>query len=143
LLAWAEAAIPADAPRVVRQVVSVAAVEGLPPGIYNAALDAERLLPELQLRAGIGFSAMEQEHVRDGAVNVIQLAKLDAVLDALGDRGYRWAHLEAGIRAGRLQIGAFDRGWGAAASTFYDDQLSEFLGTTDAPMLMVAVGRRA
>jgi hypothetical protein len=143
LLAWSEAAIPADAPRVVRQVVSVGAVEGLPPGIYTAALEAERLLAESQLRAGIGLAAMEQEHVRDGAVNVIQLARLDAVLGSLGDRGYRWAHLEAGIRAGRLQIGAFDHGWGAAASTFYDDELSEFLDTTEAPMLMVAIGRRA
>jgi SagB-type dehydrogenase family enzyme len=142
LLAWSEAAIPADAPRVIRQAVSVAAVEGLPAGIYSATLDAERLLAESQLRTGIGFSAMEQEHARGGAVNVIQLASLDAVLDALGDRGYRWAHLEAGIRAGRLQVGAFDRGWGAAASTFYDDHLSEFLATSEAPILMVAIGPR-
>jgi SagB-type dehydrogenase family enzyme len=142
LLAWSEAAIPADAPRVIRQALSVAAVEGLPPGIYNASLERERLLAESQLRAGIGFGAMEQGHARDGAVNVIQLARLDAVLDTLGDRGYRWTHLEAGIRAGRLQVGAFDRGWGAAASTFYDDDLSEFLGTTEAPILMVAIGAR-
>jgi SagB-type dehydrogenase family enzyme len=142
LLAWSEAAIPADAPRVIRQALSVAAVEGLPPGIYNASLESERVLAESQLRAGIGFGAMEQGHARDGAVNVIQLARLDAVLDTLGDRGYRWTHLEAGIRAGRLQVGAFDRGWGAAASTFYDDDLSEFLGTTEAPILMVAIGAR-
>jgi hypothetical protein len=86
---------------------------------------------------------MEQGHVHDGAVTIIQLASLDAVLDELGDRGYRWAHLEAGIRAGRLQVGAFERGWGAAASTFYDDDLSAFLGTTDAPILMVAIGPRS
>jgi Nitroreductase family len=85
---------------------------------------------------------MEQGHAHDGAVNVIQLARLDAMLDTLGDRGYRWAHLEAGIRAGRLQVGAFERGWGAAASTFYDDDLSEFLATTAAPILMVAIGPR-
>jgi SagB-type dehydrogenase family enzyme len=142
LLAWSEAAIPADAPRVVRQSVPVAAVEGLPAGIYNTALEAERLVAESQLRERVGFAAMEQEHVRDGAVNVIQLARLDVVVDALGDRGYRWAHLEAGIRAGRLQVGAFERGWGAAASTFYDDDLAEFLGTPAAPILMVAIGPR-
>ena len=60
----------------------------------------------------------------------------------LGDRGYRWAQLEAGIRAGRLQIGAFMRGWGAAASTFYDDEVSRLLGTHESPLLMVAVGPR-
>jgi len=142
LLAWSEAPIPADAPRVIRQAVSVAAVEGLPPGIYNPVLEPEHLLAESQLRERIGFSAMEQRHAHDGAVNVIQLAWLDVVLEALGDRGYRWAHLEAGIRAGRLQVGAVERGWGAAASTFYDADLSDFLATTAAPILMVAIGPR-
>jgi len=85
---------------------------------------------------------MEQEHPRDAAVNVFQLADLEGVVDALGDRGYRWAQLEAGIRAGRLQIGAFMRNWGAAASTFYDEETSALFETREAPMLMVAIGPR-
>jgi hypothetical protein len=75
-------------------------------------------------------------------VNVFQLADLESVVGELGDRGYRWAQLEAGIRAGRLQVGAFMRGWGAAASTFYDEEVPGFLETSDAPMLMVAIGPR-
>ena len=85
---------------------------------------------------------MEQEHPRDAAVDVFQLGDLDAIVERLGDRGYRWAQLEAGIRAGRLQIGAFMRGWGAAASTFYDDEVSRLLETHESPLLMVAVGAR-
>jgi hypothetical protein len=85
---------------------------------------------------------MEQEHPRDAAVNVFQLADVADVVARLGDRGYRWAQLEAGIRAGRLQIGAFMRGWGAAASTFFDEEVSQLLETREAPMLMVAVGPR-
>jgi len=83
---------------------------------------------------------MEQEHPRDAAVNVFQIGDLDAIVERLADRGYRWAQLEAGIRAGRLQIGAFMRGWGAAASTFYDDEVSRLLETQNSPLLMVAVG---
>jgi hypothetical protein len=75
-------------------------------------------------------------------VNVFQLADVQGVVERLGDRGYRWAQLEAGIRAGRLQVGAFRRGWGAAASTFYDEEVSRLLETTDAPMLMVSLGPR-
>ena len=60
----------------------------------------------------------------------------------LGDRGYRWALLEAGIRAGRLQIGAVMHGWGAAASTFSDEEVSRLLSTHKEPLLMVAVGVR-
>ena len=142
LLAWSEAPIPADAPRVVRQAVTVAAVEGLEPGIYDSALELVSPLPEADVRERAGFAAMEQDHPRDAAFNMWQMADLDAVVARLGDRGYRWAQLEAGIRAGRLQVGAFMRGWGAAASTFYDDEVSRLVETDEAPMLMVAIGPR-
>jgi nitroreductase len=142
LLRWSEAPIPADAPSVVRQLVTVAAVEGLEPGIYDAQLNLITPRDEQELREAAGFAAMEQPHPRDAAVNVFQVSDLDAIVERLGDRGYRWAQLEAGIRAGRLQIGAFMRGWGAAASTFYDDEVSRLLGTPESPLLMVAIGPR-
>src|SRR6266545_5073330 len=139
LLAWSEAPIPADGPRVVQQIVTVANVEGLEPGIYDARLNLLQARDEQELREQAGFVAMEQDHPKHGAVNVFQMADLDAVVADLGDRGYRWAQLEAGIRAGRVQVGAFMHGWGAAASTFYDEEVSRFLETSLAPMLMVAV----
>jgi SagB-type dehydrogenase family enzyme len=142
LLAWAEGPIPVDAERVVRQLVSVAAVEGLEPGVYDADLELVRAVGADELRPRVGYAAMEQEHPRDAAINVFQLADLDAVVGRLGERGYRWAQLEAGIRAGRLQVGAFMHGWGAAASTFYDDEVSALLETREAPLLMVAIGPR-
>jgi len=143
LLAWSDAPIPADAPRVVRQLVTVAAVEGLTPGVYDAELNLLHERDEAELRKQAGFAAMEQDHPKAAAVNVFQMADVDDVVARLGDRGYRWAQLEAGIRAGRLQVGAFMRGWGAAASTFYDEEVSSLLETADAPMLMVAIGARA
>lgn len=142
LLRWSEAPIPADVPPVVRQLVTVASVDGLEPGIYDADLSLISARDERELREAAGFAAMEQEHPRDAAVNVFQVADLEAIVERLGDRGYRWAQLEAGIRAGRLQIGAFVRGWGAAASTFYDDEVSRLLDTHESPLLMVAIGPR-
>jgi nitroreductase len=142
LLAWSEAPIPADAPPVVRQTVTVASVDGLEPGIYDAELNLLAPRGERELREAAGFAAMEQEHPHDAALNVFQVGDLDAIVERLGDRGYRWAQLEAGIRAGRLQIGAFMRGWGAAASTFYDDDVSRLLDTHESPLLMVAIGPR-
>jgi len=142
LLRWSEAPVPADAAPVVRQLVTVASVEGLEPGIYDAQLNLIAPREERELRDAAGFAAMEQEHPRDAAVNVFQVADLEAIVERFGDRGYRWAQLEAGIRAGRLQIGAFMRGWGAAASTFYDDEVSRLLDTHESPLLMVAVGSR-
>jgi SagB-type dehydrogenase family enzyme len=142
LLAWSEAPIPADAAPVARQWVTVNAVEGLEPGIYDARLNLVRPVPEAELRDSSGFAAMEQDHPRLGAFDVWQMADLEDVSARLGDRGYRWAQLESGIRAGRLQIGAFMRGWGAAASTFYDEEVSKLLDTDEQPMLMVAIGPR-
>jgi SagB-type dehydrogenase family enzyme len=142
LLAWSEAPIPADAQRVVRQAVTVAAVEGLEPGVYDAQLNLLAAHAERELREQAWFVAMEQDHPKRAAVNVFQLANLGHVVETLGDRGYRWAQLEAGIRAGRLQVGAFLRGWGAAASTFYDDEVSRWLETDDSPLLLVAIGPR-
>src|SRR5207247_893576 len=142
LLAWSGAPIPADAPSLVRQVVTVAAVEGLEPGVYDAELGLLAGWDEQELRTAVGFAAMEQEHPRDAAVNVFQVGNIDAIVADLGPRGYRWAQLEAGIRAGRLQVGAFMYGWGAAASTFFDDEVSGLLETDESPLLMVAVRPR-
>ena len=123
-------------------MVTVAAVEGLEPGIYDAELRLLAARDEQELRTGAGFAAMEQEHPRDAAVNVFQVGDLDAIVARLGPRGYRWAQLESGIRAGRLQVGAFTHGWGAAASTFFDEEVSKLLDTPDSPLLMVAIGPR-
>ena len=143
LLLWSLIApIPGDAPPVVRPWVTVNAVEGLEPGVYDGELRLIRGMPENELRARSGFAAMEQDHPRLAAFNVWLMADVDGVVGRLGDRAYRWAQLEAGIRAGRVQIGAFGRDWGAAASTFYDDEVSKLLGTDESPLLMVAVGGR-
>src|SRR5205085_8299771 len=91
LLRWSEAPIPADAPPVVRQLVTVAAVEGLEPGIYDAELTLLAARDERELRDAAGFAAMEQDHPRVAAANVFQLGDLDAIVRRLGDRGYRWA----------------------------------------------------
>ena len=142
VLDWSEAPIPADADPVVRQLVAVAAVEGLEPGVYDARLERVRTVDETELREGVGHAAMDQDHPRLAAANVFQLAEVEAVVEHLGDRGYRWAQLEAGIRAGRLQIGAFMERWGAAASTFFDDEVSRLLDTDESPLLLVALGKR-
>jgi SagB-type dehydrogenase family enzyme len=142
LLAWSEAPVPADVPGVVRQVVTAAAVDGLVPGTYDARLQLLREHDQGELRERAGLAAMDQDHSRFAAVNVFQLADVEAVVARHGDRGYRWAQLEPGIRAGRLQVGASMRGWGAVASTFFDEEVSRVLETDDAPMLMVAIGPR-
>jgi nitroreductase len=142
LLAWSEAPVPADVPRVVHQRATVVNVAGLAPGTYDVPLSLRREHDADQLRRRAEL-AVGQDTAGHASVNVFQVADLDEVLARHGDRGYRWAQLEAGIRAGRLQVGAAMRGWGAVASTFFDDEVSDLLETREAPMLMVSLGSRA
>jgi hypothetical protein len=49
---------------------------------------------------------------------------------------------EAGIRTGRIYLGAYASGFAATASTFYDDDVTCFVapGTGKSPLLAAAVG---
>jgi hypothetical protein len=61
----------------------------------------------------------------------------------LGNRGYRDAHLEAGILAGRVYLASYALDRGATGLTFYDDDTTKFFSPHAAgksPLLMVAVG---
>jgi len=75
------------------------------------------------------------------------MTDLDAVVDRLGDRGYRAAQLEAAITAGRLYLGAYaHRDLGATGLTFYDDTVTEFLSPWAAdrtPTFLWTLGRPA
>ena len=62
-----------------------------------------------------------------------------------GARGYRDAHLEAGILGGRAYLAAYSLGRGASGLTFYDDDTTKFFAPHaegKSPLLMVAVGVR-
>jgi nitroreductase len=54
------------------------------------------------------------------------MAPLERVLASLGNRGYRAAQFEAGMRAGLAYLAAYSVGIGATGLTFYDDDVREF-----------------
>jgi nitroreductase len=145
LLARALGPIPSDVGRAVRAVVLANAVEGLEPGVHDfEPPDRLELVRAGELRQLAGYLVLEQFLGARAAAVVFLLADLDRTLSALGNRGYRAAQLEAGIVAGRLQVGAFALGWGATCSTFYDDDVTRAVAPQrlDSPMLCVALGRR-
>jgi SagB-type dehydrogenase family enzyme len=143
ILAAAAAPVPGDVPPVTATYVIANAVAGLDPGVY-AFGPPERfdLRRRGTLRAAAGYLALEQEHAARAAATHFLLADLPRVVGERGNRGYRWAQLEAGIRAGRMYLGAYARRLGATGLTFYDDDVARFLtGETAAqPMLCVALG---
>jgi SagB-type dehydrogenase family enzyme len=135
--------IPVDFPPLCGTYLIVHAVESLEPGVYR--LSPRRGLEPL--RAGVfrdtaARLCLEQEHGGSGAATLFFLCDLPAALARLGERGYRAAQLEAGVRAGRVSLAAYALGLGATGLTFYDDEVAEFLtGDTAAqPMMCVSLG---
>jgi len=126
----------------------VHAVDGVPEGAYQYHPDEtalERVGPTDRETAG--HLALDQPVVGDAAVNVYLVADVDAVVQRLGDRGYRLAQLEAGIALGRLYLATYAHlALGGRGFTFYDDLVTEHLGPRadgQSPMTLFAFGRPA
>jgi nitroreductase len=145
ILAGAMGPIPLDVPPANELRLIANAVDGLPPGAYRYdPPDGFALLRAGNFRRQAGYLVLEQMLGALAATTMFLMADLDAVLSRHGNRGYRAVQLEAGIRVGRIYLGAFARGLGATASTFYDDEVTAFLAPDEglSPMLCAAVGRR-
>jgi nitroreductase len=145
ILAGAMGAVPLDVPPANELRLIANAVDGLDPGAYRfRAPDRFEPLRAGNFRRAAGYLVLEQPLGALAAAVMFAMVDLGAVLARHGNRGYRAAQLEAGIRVGRVYLEAFARGLGATASTFYDDDVTAFLAPEEglSPMLCVAVGRR-
>ena len=143
LLTAATGPIPADVLPVSETYLVANAVDGLSPGAYRfAPPDAFELVRSGRFRREAAFLCLEQALGGLAAATQFVVADLEHALASHGNRGYRAVQLEAGIRVGRMYLGAVALGVAATASTFYDDEVTHFFGTEgrDAT-LALAVGR--
>jgi SagB-type dehydrogenase family enzyme len=135
----------ADFPRLTDTYLVVNAVEGLEPGAYYYRRDSRafELLKEGDFRAEAGYLCLEQPLGSDCSALMVFMADLESAFGVLGNRGYRDAHLEAGILGGRAYLAAYALGRGATGLTFYDDDTTKFFephAAGKSPLLMVALG---
>lgn len=134
-----------DFPRLTDTYLIVNAVDGLMPGTYYFDREAKsfELVRPGEFRQQAGYLCLEQWLGYDCSALIVYMADLERVLSALGNRGYRDAHLEAGILAGRAYLASYALDRGATGLTFYDDDTTRFFEPNAAgrsPLLMVAVG---
>ncbi len=132
-------------PSLVETYVIVNAVDGIPPGSYYLRPRDQRLerLAAGDFRSGAGFLCLDQRLARDASAVVFYLADLNRIGSAFGERGYRLAEVEAGVRAGRAYLAAYAVGRGASGLTFLDDEVTRFFSPHAAglePLLVVALG---
>ncbi len=123
----------------------VNAVDGLRPGsyVYDASRDELVLLKEGNFRRVAEYLCLEQELGGDASATLFLMAPLERILAFLGNRGYRAAQFEAGLRAGLAYLAAYSVDIGATGLTFYDDDVREFFEPASEGMenmLVVALG---
>ena len=104
------------------------AVRGLEPGAYLYDRDRHALVAVRrgEFRREAAFLGLGQEIPGDAAVDLYWLTDLDPVLEALGNRGYRGAQLEAAVGGGKTYLAAYALGLGASGLTFFDDDVTRF-----------------
>src|SRR5213594_638171 len=120
-------------------------VQGLPPGsyFYNVDTNSVEQLRGLKNRSMSGYLCLGQQLFSDASVVFFLMTGLSSVLKSLGNRGYRAAQFEAGVRAGKIYLSSYALGNGASGSTFFDDAVTEFFSPhaeEKSPMIAVGVG---
>jgi SagB-type dehydrogenase family enzyme len=145
IMATSRIPLRADFPAMVEPYLIVNDVDGIAPGAYyyRGETGSFELLKPGDFRGAAGYLCLEQPLGADCSALICYMTNLDLALDALGNRGYRDAHLEAGILGGRAYLAAYSHRRGASGLTFYDDDTTKFFAPHaegKGPLLMVAVG---
>lgn len=145
--------VPADwaaggaaGPRHLDCYVLATGVRGVPDGRYqyHPSTDALERLGDTSAAVKAEL-ALNQPWAGEAHLNVYLMADVGAIVDRLGNRGYRLAQLEAGITLGRLYLAAAaHRDLGGTGLTFFDGHVTDHLGPRaagQAPMTLFALGR--
>ncbi len=120
--------------------VVVHSVDGMRSGLYRWPVLGSPVLGGV-MRDRLVRVCWDQDLGGDAAFVAIGAVDMDAV----DDRGYGEAQLDAGIVEGRLHLAAYAQGIGASGMTFLDDELEALLadafgGPSLAGLLMTCVG---
>jgi SagB-type dehydrogenase family enzyme len=105
-------------------------VDGLQPGVYRfwpERAELEQVKSGDQRVAAAGLS-LWQDLAGNACVTFSMIGDLERAAHANGDRGYRYAHFEAGAIGHRLYLAAEALGLGATGiGAFYDDEVHRHL----------------
>ncbi len=129
----------------IKTFVAVSGVKGLEAGCYYYAPQASELrqIRFKNFRPELHHLSLGQELGRDAAAVVFQTANLDTAIAELGERAYRYLHMDAGHLGQRLNLAAMQLNLGASGiAGFFDDQVNEVLGipVDDAVLYLTTLG---
>ncbi len=125
--------------------VVVGNVEGLDAGLYSYEPEKHRLarLEERELRVELAEAALDQEWVKEGAIDIVISAVYGRTTQKYGEKGVRYARMETGHAAQNvcLQATALDLGL-VTVGAFYDSRVSRMLQLpgNEGPLYITPVG---
>ncbi len=128
--------------------VFVFRVTGLQPGLYHYVPHNHTLalLKTGAFRKQLIRAALDQEMVGDAAATIVTTAVFGRITFKYGERGYRYAYMEAGHISQNLALQATSFGLGSVCvGAFFDDALNDLLGidgASEAALYMQSVGRQ-
>jgi SagB-type dehydrogenase family enzyme len=125
--------------------IIAANVHGLPAGVYKYEQLTHELvsLTEGDLRGQLAHAALEQPAIPQAAAIFLVSAVYARISDKYGERGIRYAHMEAGHAAQNLLLQAVALGLGAVLVGAFDDAAVRRvlrLGNADVPLYLIPVG---
>ncbi|HAJ59581.1 MAG TPA: SagB-type dehydrogenase domain-containing protein [Cyanobacteria bacterium UBA8543] len=126
--------------------VAVSGVNNLEEGCYYYAPKAQELrqIRFKNFRRELHYLCLGQELGRDAGAVVFHTADLEKAVSKVGDRSYRYLHMDAGHLGQRLNLAAIYLGLGVSGiGGFFDNQVNEVLGipTDEAVLYITTLGR--
>jgi SagB-type dehydrogenase family enzyme len=117
-----------DPARLITLHAYVHRVDGIESGIYRIPADGLTLIQSGDFRVTAAGLSLGQDLAGNSCVTFSMIADLDRAASAWGDRGYRYAHFEAGAIGQRLYLAAEAMGFQSTGiGAFYDDSVHRVL----------------
>jgi SagB-type dehydrogenase family enzyme len=128
-------------------VVGRAGVEGLQPGIYHYEPEGHTisLLLEGDLREYLASASLHQMWMARAPLYLVVTAEYSRITSKYGERGVRYALMEAGHVSQNIFLQAEALGLGAGiVGAFHDDEVIQVMKIlrSHEPLLMMPVGNR-
>jgi SagB-type dehydrogenase family enzyme len=103
-------------------------VAGMEPGLYRCNQNGAELLKRGDERVMAAALSLGQDLAGNSCVTFSMIADLQRVVAEFGDRGYRYAHFEAGAIGQRLYVAGEAMGFQSTGiGAFYDDLVHDYL----------------
>jgi SagB-type dehydrogenase family enzyme len=122
-------------------------VEGIDKGVYRyrpGAHELEKVKAD-DVRAELADAALGQECVRDAAIDIVFTAVYERTTRKYGERGIRYAHMEAGHAAQNVYVQAVALDLGTVViGAFYDREVANIVNVSEHenPLYIMPVGRK-